>query len=292
MTRRRKKKIIARKIYRLVGTLRFAVGLLGLDEWFASSTRHIEVTRPVIEIASLPAAWDSVRIALLSDIHYGPLVTLDRVRGIVALTNSLGADLIVLAGDLVRRSTDADPRLSAALSALRAPLGVYAVLGNHDYWRGVGPTVRALAAAGITLLYNSHRLLERDGARLCLAGVDDVWQGEPDLDAALARVPDRTVRILLCHNPDYAEQLPPAPRVDLVLSGHAHGGQIKLPVISRFFRSIRHRKYLAGLVRGPRCEVYVSRGLGVVGLPIRFRCPPELPLVTLRREAGSPRRTR
>ena len=134
-------------------------------------------------------------------------------------------------------------------------------------------------------IYQIDLVATRGGAGLWVAGVDDLWEGSPDLAAALAGVPEAVPRILLCHNPDYAEQMQHTPRVDLMLCGHTHGGQVKIPFGPRPRLPIRHRRYAAGLVEGPCCQVYTSCGLGMVGVPIRFNCRPELAIVTLRRDA-------
>lgn len=245
----------------------------------------VKVTRPTIALPTLPPEWDGVKIAQLSDIHVGRLVSLDDARDAVDLANGLGADLIALTGDYVSRADAITRALVEVLRNLRAPEGVFAVLGNHDYWTNREKMIRTIEQAGIEVLVNEHRLLRRGGGELCLAGVDDFWSTAPgpDLTEALADVPEPACRILLAHNPDYVEDLTGTPRVDLVLSGHTHGGQVNFPLLGPPVLPIRHRRYAAGLVAGPHCPVYVSRGLGMVEVPVRFNCRPELPLITLRR---------
>ncbi|MDD4062145.1 MAG: metallophosphoesterase, partial [Kiritimatiellae bacterium] len=159
------------------------------------------------------------------------------------------------------------------------------VLGNHDYWTDAPRVAASLESAGIPLLTNKHVLLRRDGDVLCIAGVNDVWSTNPppDAAAALAGVPQDVPRIVLCHNPDYAEVAPRDVRIDLMLSGHTHGGQVRLPFVGPLILPIQHRKYAEGLVQGPTCPVFISRGLGMVGVPMRLNCKPELPLITLRK---------
>jgi predicted MPP superfamily phosphohydrolase len=243
-----------------------------------------KVTRPEIPVPNLPAAWEGLRIAQITDVHVGPYSSLDDAREIVRMTNALRPDLVALTGDYVSRADSISRALVEVFRDLRAEWK-FAVLGNHDYWANAGEMARALESAGIELLKNRHHLLVRGGQPLCLAGVDDLWSSNPgpNVEAALAGVPTETCRLLLCHNPDYAEILLPEPRVDLMLSGHTHGGQVRLPFFRPLFLPITYKKYAAGLVQGPRCKVYVSRGLGMVGMPVRFNCRPELPLITLRR---------
>ncbi len=245
--------------------------------------RHtLDVSRPRLGVPHLGPGWDGATLALLTDLHVGPVFNLRDLERVVRATNALAPDLVILGGDLVRQAADADRSVSRQLAQLRAALGVFAVMGNHDFWGPRSRVPRTLRRAGIDVLRNEHRILHRNGDPLCLAGVDDLWEGHADLPAALAGVPEGLPRILLSHNPDLAEDLPASPRVDLVLSGHTHGGQILLPLLWRYATPLTHLKYLRGYVQGPRCGVYVSRGLGVVGIPLRFRSPPELPLITLR----------
>ena len=245
--------------------------------------RWVRRTQPEIALEGLPRAWEGVRISLLTDIHLGPWVDLDHVAKAVAMSNDARPDIIALTGDFISRPRAVSPDFAAALKQLRASEGKFAVLGNHDYWHDPAGVTSMLRSAGITLLTNTRRTLERSGQRLCLAGVDDLWAGRPDLNAALDGADGQVPRVLLCHNPDYAERMPSAPRVDLMLCGHTHGGQVRLPLVGRPWLPIRNGKYAAGLTRGPHCRVYTSCGLGMVGLPIRLGCRPELPLITLRR---------
>jgi hypothetical protein len=242
----------------------------------------IKVTRPTARIPSLPRAWDGATIALLTDFHRGRLIGIDHIRRAVELANDARPDVMALLGDYVSRADAITAEYGKLLGTLRAPLGVFGVLGNHDYWTNVGAVEAMLAGAGVRLLTNRHEILRRDGAPLCLAGVDDLWTGRPDLAAALAAADPSVPRILLCHNPDYAEEIPPTPRVDVMLCGHTHGGQVKIPFGGRPRLPIEHAKYAAGWAAGPHCAVYTSVGLGMVGIPVRFNCRPELTVLSLR----------
>lgn len=230
----------------------------------------------------LPPAWAGLRIAHLTDLHLGRLVSLDRIDQAVTAARGARPDLAVVTGDLVTDDVTRIRLVLQAVAGIGAPFGVLAAYGNHDArWARRADAVDQAHRAGVELLVNDRRVLRRDGAAICVAGVADPVRGQPDLQAALAGVPAVVPRILLCHNPDYAEALPGEPRVDLMLSGHTHGGQVRLPLLGPPILPIHHRKYAAGLVRGPRCPVYVSRGIGVIGLPVRLNCRPELALLTL-----------
>jgi uncharacterized protein len=278
------KKISRRTFLKLgAATAAAAVASSALDalllepHWF-------KVTHPAIPLAGLPSAWVGARIALLTDLHYGRLTKLDHVRRIVKLTNAARPDVVVFTGDLVSRLESPEVPLAKALAEISAPLSKFAVPGNHDYWSGFGPVSQCLRDAGFTLLINSHTVLRRQGQPLVLAGVDDLWAGRPDLAGALARLSSDAAeakRIVLCHNPDYADIMPAQPRVDLMLCGHTHGGQVKIPFGPRPELPIENEKYAAGLAQGPQCRLYTSVGLGMVGIPIRFNCRPEIAIITL-----------
>jgi uncharacterized protein len=243
--------------------------------------RVVEVTHPLIHIPGLPPAFDGLRLALLTDIHRGPFMSRKRVGRLVKLTNDQQPDVIALTGDYAHRNKRYIPSVWAELAALRAPLGVYAVLGNHDYWESVEMSLAGMARAGIANLTNRSVPLERDGQRLFIAGVDDMWAGQPNLAAALSGLGPDDTAILLCHNPDYVEQATD-PRAKLWLAGHTHGGQVCLvpgrPLVHPSSCGLR---YIAGLKSCGQTQIYISRGLGTVNPPVRWRCPAELPVIEL-----------
>jgi len=253
-----------------------ALARLQADSW------DIELTQPTVLIPRLPAAWEGVRIALITDLHAGRFVSLEYVRKVVETSNAASPDLIAVAGDLISQAAAVRPPLADALRRLDANDGKFAVLGNHDYSVNSTKVRSLLAEAGIRELTNTSCILQRHGQGLCIAGADDIWHRPAPLGRILNGVPESVPRILLCHNPDYAARVPERPRVDLILCGHTHGGQIKPPLLPPPVVPVRHRKYTAGLQVGPACQVYTSRGLGVVSLPLRFNCRPELPVILLR----------
>ena len=240
----------------------------------------VDVHEVDIPLPDWPAALDGLRLAVLSDLHYGRFVFEPYTRRLVELVNASTPDLILLPGDTVNHLSQQVQPAAALLGGLRAPLGVWASLGNHDYYAAPRTVARGLEAAGIRVLVNQHVRLTLAGAEFILAGVDDRNHGRPDVRAALDGAAGALPVVLLSHNPDVAEELDSAGRVDLMVSGHTHGGQITLfgrPVVTR----TRHRRYWRGLVRGPRCWVYTSRGVGMVGVPLRIGSRPEVPILRL-----------
>jgi uncharacterized protein len=287
------------------GTAAYAVGV---------EPRRIVVTRYRIRTRAPWPAGRRLRIVALSDIHAcEPWMPLGQIAEIVAVANGLGGDVIVLTGDyvagmkLVTAYIDA-ARWAPVLGGLRAPLGTFAVLGNHDWWedrtaqrRGGGPTIagRALEEAGIRVLENAVSPLDLGGATVWLAGLGDqiallparmrdptLRPGVDDLAGTLAQIPADAPAILLAHEPDIFPRVPP--RVALTLSGHTHGGQVRpfgrpIVVPSRY-----GARYAYGHVR-EQSDLVVSGGLGMSGLPVRFGIPPEIVVVELEADDPAPR---
>lgn len=261
-------------------TVASGVGVLGYG--FAEAG-DLRIERIDVTVRNLPAAFDGFTVAFLTDIHHGPYVSLSQVAGMVRTTRQLEPDLILLGGDYCLRDTKYIAPCFDALKGLRADHGVFGVLGNHDYQHGLAETRAGMRAAKVEELTNAGVWLTKDGARLRLTGVDDLWRGKPDLAPALVGVTDEDACVLVSHNPDFAERTLRDTRVGLVLSGHTHGGQVIVPgATNPFIPSAYGDKYAHGLVEGPTAPVYVSRGLGLSGLPVRYNCPPELTLLTLR----------
>lgn len=256
------------------------------------ATRHFQITRRTFPIRDLPPGLAGLRIVQLSDMHHGPWIPIEHVRTIVETANGLAPDVILLTGDYVHRSAAYITPVVNALAKLRATIGIVGVLGNHDWWEHGPHTQHEFARVGIPLIDNGRRfitperkLVERATEGLCLAGVGDLYTDVQLYDAALGGVPLDMPRLLLSHNPDVAED--PAlrllgHRVDLMLSGHTHGGQIYIPGLGTpVVPSEFGQKYASGLVQGPACPVFISRGLGHTILPIRIGVRPEMAVIKL-----------
>jgi predicted MPP superfamily phosphohydrolase len=256
-------------------------------------TRDLRVTRVDVPVADLPPELEGYSIAVLADLHHRPAMAFEVLRGAFRLAHDAKPDLIVLLGDygssfessarLSRKLYErAMPALGAELSKLRAVDGVVAVLGNHDHYFDADRTCEWLRSLGIRVLVNDGFCIRRGDASLAIGGVDDVVNGTTDPQGGLSDVPNDVPSIVLAHNPDSVLVLAKERRVDLVLSGHTHGGQIVLPWIGApvTFSKVCGRRTAAGWVPNERAPLYVSRGVGGQ-IPIRFNCPPELPIVRL-----------
>jgi predicted MPP superfamily phosphohydrolase len=241
------------------------------------------------EIASenLPAAFDGVRIALITDIHHGSPGSFHLLHQIVRLTNELSPDVILLGGDYVlERHAGAIEECFTQLSKLDAPLGMYAVWGNHDWWNR--PLMRSdIRDAGIVLLQNNAVWLEKGGEKILLAGTKDLWEDQPSLDGIQRELAESRFTVLLSHNPDYYDAMSPDDRkhMDLMLSGHTHGGQI---TVFGFYAPVRtaKAKYTTGSIKpdNGRAAIIVSNGVGTTSLPVRFFARPQIVCVTLKQK--------
>jgi hypothetical protein len=242
-----------------------------------------EVVRHELLLPGLPDAFAGFTIAHISDLHFGRLVGPDDLEPALQSVLALRADAIVITGDLVTRASHGEPDMIVhALSRLSAPEGVFAILGNHDWWSD-GPLVaESLRRTGIVVLQNEHIAWQRGGQTLYLSGLGDACVGRHDLSAALAGLPGSAKVVLLAHEPDFADHAAADCRILLQLSGHSHGGQVCVPGYGGLHFPRFARKYTSGLYSVGALTLYTNRGLGMIGLPLRFACRPEVTLFTLR----------
>jgi uncharacterized protein len=234
-----------------------------------------------VAVPGLPAAFTGYRIAQISDIHCGPFTPPVRVRRWVDKVNALNADLVTVTGDLITRGPDYVPAVAACLGRLRARDGAYGCMGNHDYFTDGEAFARELVARGLKLLRNRGVVLERDGCSIYLAGVDDTWTHKHNLEKALRDRPAGAPVVLLAHDPALFPEAA-ARGVALTLSGHTHGGQFALPVAPRRVNLARlMTPFTVDLYKIGSSLLYVNRGLGTTGPPIRLGARPEIALFTL-----------
>jgi predicted MPP superfamily phosphohydrolase len=255
----------------------------------------LELNCHEIPIADLPAGLGGLRIVQLSDFHCGPRVTPKYLAEAVELAQRQDPDVVVLTGDFIHKGFKHVEWMARTLGGLRSSMGVFAVLGNHDYSirsalgiRRYPHLHRAVAGAlknqGIHVLHNETVTLTRDGGRLHLSGVEDLWSRACDLDRAFHGLCPNVPRVVLAHNPHTIERLK-GRRCDLMLSGHTHGGQINLPGLGRVTLGPKSRRFAAGVYRHERTILYVNKGVGF-GFQVRYGVRPEVAVFVLRAAAG------
>ena len=246
--------------------------------------------RKEIALRRWPSRLDGFTIALVSDFHYDPYFSVHPIRSAVEIVNRLNPDLVALTGDFVsvpflgsaaKAAAHAEP-CAELLAKLRAPHGVWSVLGNHDALSDPDRVMHALQTVGIPTLSNKAVAIEKEGARFWLGGVEDVLGGSPDLSATLQGIPAEEAVVLMAHEPDYADFVAEYP-VDLQLSGHTHGGQVRIPFMPPLYLPEMAKKYIWGLFKIRALTLYTNAGVGTVNIPVRWNCPPEVTFITLRR---------
>ena len=282
-----RRQFLARATYTYAG---LGAAVSGYGIW--SAYRLPLVTRRTLYFADLPPAFDGLRLLHLSDVHAGIHMEREKMQAIVAQANALGADVILHTGDMIDISPSYIPDYVRAFRDLRAPLGVITTIGNHDYYTGERAVIGGVRDTGSTFLRNQVHVIERGGAALALLGIDDPqnWMHDDPqtavVDLTLRQAPPEAFKILLSHRPGAFDTA--APRgIPLTLAGHIHGGQFAIPIVGISAGALI-TKYVMGLFERNGCQLYVSRGIGVVGVPIRVFAPPEIALLELRRRDVTP----
>jgi len=257
---------------RLAGNLS-KTAKVAIDEATSLSLERVD-----IEIKRLPIKLDGFKIVHLSDTHHSPLTGLDHIEGAVKIANRLKPDIFLLTGDYVSHHREFIGPVAATLGKLKAKYGIYACLGNHDHWTDAALVTDLFRGEGINVLINEGLRIETRRGSFWLAGVDDYMVGKTDVPAALLGSYPDEMKILLAHNPLIFRDAARA-GVDLTLSGHTHGGQIR---VRNTENNIIPRRRKAGLHRRGNSQVYITRGIGTVVVPMRYHCPPEISLLELR----------
>jgi len=263
---------------------------LGLAGYAGTHARHeLEITHRTFSIRNLPDAFQNFKMVQLSDIHLEEYTEAWFLESIVDRINQLSPELILLTGDYVSRGPlDLSVAYKAAhtcaevLQRLKAPQR-YAILGNHDVAVGSQRVIDALEAKGTPVLVDNYMRIDRGSDHLWLSGACDPGTSHCYLEDAIPANPDAPV-IFLCHEPDFVDTVihhPRFPNIDLMLSGHSHGGQVRLPILGPLILPPMGKKYVEGLFHFGHMQLFVNRGVGTVGLPFRLNCPPEVTEITL-----------
>jgi len=275
-------------IKRFFGSMLAFAGVSGGTYYYARDIEPalLEITKETIASKRIPKDFDNFKIVQFSDTHIGFQYTLKQLNQLVQRINRLKPDLIVFTGDLVDRPDEYswNPRIIDILQQLQAPKGKLWIYGNHDHG-GNGTLIldEVMTKAGFTLLLNEHAQVKSGRDEITIAGVDDMSLGKPDIEKALNEVPSDHFTILLSHAPDYADIAKRYP-VDVQLSGHSHGGQIRLPLVGSLYTPIYATKYIKGKYpfSGKELVLYVNSGIGTTRAPYRFLCKPEVHCFTLK----------
>lgn len=241
--------------------------------------RRPELKRIDLRFPELPPELDGMRIGQISDSHLGMPFAARNLRWALEHMRREQPELLVFTGDFTHKEA-ALPQVPGLFANVSAPLGVYAVPGNHDYWDGVGALKQLLSQLGIEMLLNEHRRLEWRGGEFWIIGTDDIWDGTPDLEAALHHVPLDAFTVLLAHTP-YEAPLAAKLGINLQLSGHTHGGHMMLPLLGPLAKPRYTGRFLGGMFHIGPTTLYVSRGIG--GAPLRLLARPEATIFTLRK---------
>ena len=266
--------VTAEKPFRQLAGNVSKIAKTAIDEASSLSLERVE-----IECPRLPKKLDGLKIIHLSDIHHSPFTNIEHIERTIKVANRLKPDMFILTGDYVSHEKKYVAPVAKVLGTLKSEFGTYACLGNHDHWTAPELVVRRFREAGIRMLVNEGFRFEARDASFWLCGVDDHMVGKTDLPSALKGSYPDEMKLLLAHNPLIFRQ---ATRygVDLTLSGHTHGGQVKVRDPEK--RLLPRRKLTSGLHRRKDSQIYITRGIGTVVLPIRYQCPPEISLLELR----------
>lgn len=271
-----------------IGSLITLFGLSGGGYFYAKELepRMIKFQHELIQSKKIPPSFDNFKIAQFSDTHIGFHYTVDQLSELIEKINANHPDVIVFTGDLVDNPNefDAYTSIQEKLKRLDAPYGKFWIYGNHDHG-GYGTEIikKVMKESDFHLLQNSHTVIEKGADRFILAGIDDVMLGKPDLTVALNQVNHELFTILLAHEPDYADIASKYP-IDVQLSGHSHGGQVRLPWIGDLYTPDYAEKYVKGkyMLNKDTFTLYVNSGIGTTRLPYRFLCKPEIHIFTLK----------
>lgn len=279
---------VATKFFRATVVL-LAIAICALTYVFHIEPNWIEIVPVTVEMPHLDPVFDGTRIVQISDIHMdNHWMTDKRLKRVVDIIEHQTPDVVVITGDLIDHDpVGTSPSLIEPLTALGTQHPTFVVLGNHDYWSDPQPVKQAVAQTPVQELANQVYTLKKKGASLHIAGVDDVWMERDRLDLVLDQIPDDGAAILLVHEPDFADMAAATGRFDLSLSGHSHGGQVRIPFTGAPMLPAYAKRYPLGRYQVGDMVHYTNRGIGMALMNVRFNCRPEITVFTLNVEASS-----
>ncbi|OQY27400.1 MAG: hypothetical protein B6I38_10145 [Anaerolineaceae bacterium 4572_5.1] len=279
-----------RDFLKLTGRVAGLSLIAGLGGWKYISQIEpgdLELVELSLALPRLNPVFSGFKIAAISDIHIGGWMTFERLTPVVDMVLAQEPDLVLLLGDFMHGYGWDDEKQACADSLAKELLRLsertttLAVMGNHDYWTSAPDVRRALENANVIELSNATYSLTRDSSQLHFCGVDDIWEGQDDLDEILAQLPAEGSAILMAHEPDFADTSAATGRFDLQISGHTHGGQVVIPGYGPPVRPPFGEKYISGLYKVGEMWQYTNRGVGTGRIPVRFNCRPEVTVFTL-----------
>jgi predicted MPP superfamily phosphohydrolase len=242
----------------------------------------VQINRYIIPVPNLPKPFDGFTIVHLTDLHYGPLVPIEFVKHVIWRANNISKDLVICTGDYVhqRNSTSQIDKIWPVIDTLRAPCGVFSTLGNHDHWANTDRSTFWLEKTGQDLRHKA-KYIEKSGQKLWFVGAGDLWEDHLNLDYLMESIPEADCRIVLAHNPDTADT-DFSTRIDLMISGHTHGGQVNIPFYGTPILPVKNKDYSFGIKKAKkRFTLFISKGIGWAIYPVRFNCFPEIAVLQL-----------
>lgn len=261
--------------------LGFFAGMGALTYTFLIERYLFQVNTYSLPLPALPGEFNGYTIVQLTDLHFGFLMPLAVIKNLIHKANSLEKDIIVCTGDYIHQkdSSEQIDRVWPELCRLEAKDGVYSVLGNHDHWGDFSRSLYWLGKSGQNLRHKAISI-QRGSKRVWLGGCGDYWEDEIGIGKAFQNVPERDFKILLAHNPDTADTRF-STKIDLMISGHTHGGQVSIPFLGPPVLPVRNKKYSSGFIKAKTTNIFISKGLGWAILPVRFNCLPEISVLKL-----------
>ncbi len=244
----------------------------------------LQVNTYNIPVRNLPEEFDNFKIVQLTDLHYGKLMPEFFIERIIDKANSLGGDSIVCTGDYILNSDYGSQSIKTVWSMikrLKAKYGVYSVLGNHDHWANFNKSLECLNDSGQNIRHKAISI-ERNMKKIWIGGAGDLWEDELGIDTAFREVPSKDCKILLAHNPDTADTQYTT-RIDLMISGHTHGGQVNIPFLGAPVLPVNNKSYSSGYIRSQHTDIFISRGIGWAIIPIRWNCYPEIAVLNFKK---------